>query len=184
LIPKVLVSNPEIEMNTQEQNLIPTTWDAQSFWMGEGFSFSQSFASTATQSLSPFLLLEARSAFLISLLDTHRDTYLAGVSPLSSLLFFLRSSKQVVSTLPFDQHLKEYTHRTLPQGAAPDIFSQMVIWDQDPALALKKFSLHGRLFLASTVALPKAPEGFCVEQKWSYEEDSEIGLFYLLQLIR
>ena len=182
MIPKVLVSNPEV--NAQAQGLIPTTWDEQSFWMDEGFSFSQSFASTNPNELSPFLLLEARSAFLISLLDTQRDTYLAGVSPLSSLLLFLRSTKKIVSTLPFDKYLKEYTHRPLPQGDAPEIFSQMVIWDQDPALALKKFSLHARLFLASTVALPQAPEGFCVEQKWSYEEDSEIGLFYLLQLIR
>lgn len=181
MIPKVLVSNPET--NAQTQGLIPTTWDEQSFWMDEGFSFSQSFASTNPEELSPFLLLEARSAFLISLLDTQRDTYLAGVSPLSSLLLFLRSSKQIVSTLAFDKYLKEYSHRSLPQGD-PEIFSQMVIWDQDPAQALKKFSLHGRLFLASTVALPQAPEGFCVEQKWSYGEDSEIGLFYLLQLIR
>ncbi len=182
MIPKVLVSNPEAI--TQIQGLIPTTWDEQSFWMDEGFSFSQSFGSTNPQELSPFLLLEARSAFLISLLDPQKDTYLAGVSALSCLLLFLRSKKQIVSTLAFDKYLKEYTHRTLPEASAPETFSQMVIWDQDPTEALKKFSLHGRLYLASTASLPQAPEGFCVEQKWSYGEDSEIGLFYLLQLIR
>ncbi len=184
MIPKVLVSNPETESITRIQDLIPTTWDKHSFWMGAGFSFAKSFMSTNPDSLSPYLLLEARAAFLISLLDTQRDTYLAGVSPLSSLLFFLRTRQQVLSTLSFENHLKEYTHRILPKASAPGTFSQIVIWDQDAVEHLKNLSLHGSIYLASTVSLPEAPAGFLVEQKWSYTDDSEIGSFYLIHATR
>ena len=184
MIPKVLVSNPETEFITRIQGLIPTTWDKHSFWMGAGFSFAKSFMSTNPDSLSPYLLLEARAAFLMSLLDTQRDTYLAGVSPLSSLLFFLRTRQQVLSSLSFENHLKEYTHRILPKASALGTYSQIVIWDQDSVEHLNKLSLHGSIYLASTVSLPEAPGGFLVEQKWSYAENSEIGSFYLLHATR
>lgn len=106
------------------------------------------------------------------------------MSELSSLLFFLRTQNQVFSTVDFSRALGEYSSKPYQKPKAGTLYSQMVIWDQDPTLHLPHLSLHGRLYLASTKQLPVVPSGFCQEMKWSYGEGSEIGPFYLWQLSR
>ena len=184
MTPHVLVRNPEVSDPAQDEGLIPTTWDSSSFWMGESFAFSRSFSSTTPSALSPFFLLEARAAFLLSLLDLNTDTFLAGTSELSSLLFFLRSKAVVHATTSFEAHQIEYTQKIPKKISETQLFSQMVIWDQSEAASLSRLTPHGRVFLASTLSLPLVPEGFIVEESFSYEKDSEIGSFYLLQVIR
>ncbi len=184
MTPHVLVRNPEVTDPTQGLDLIPTSWDANSFWMGESFSFSGSFSSTSPEALSPFILLEARATFLLSLLDLSSNTYLAGTSELSSLLFILRSKALVHATTSFEAHLSEYTQKIPKKISETQLFSQMVIWDQSEAASLYRLTPHGRVFLASTLSLPLVPAGFSLEESFSYEKDSEIGSFYLLQVIR
>lgn len=184
MTPHVLVRNPEVSVPAQDVGLIPTTWDPSSFWMGENFSFSRSFSSTIPEAFSPFFLIEARAAFLLSLLDLNSDTYLAGTSELSSLLFFLRSQAVVHATTSFDSHLREYTHKIPKKILETQLFSQMVIWDQSEVATLSRLTPHGRVFLVSTLSLPLVPAGFSLEESFSYEKDSEIGSFYLLQVIR
>ncbi len=184
MTPHVLVRNPEVSDPTQDLGLIPSTWDPSSFWMGESFAFSRSFSSTKREALSPFFLMEARAAFLLSLLDLNSDTYLAGTSELCSLLFFLRSKAVVHATTSFDSHLDEYTQKNPKKILETQLFSQMVIWNQSLATGLYRLAPHGRIFLVSTQSLPSVPEGFSLEASFSYEEDSEIGSFYLLQVIR
>lgn len=184
MTPHVLVRNPEVSDCAQDEGVIPTTWDPASFWMGENFAFSRSFSSTTGETLSPFFLLEARAAFLLSLLDLNTDTFLAGTSELSSLLFFLRSKAVVHATTSFESHLPEYTHKMPKKLLETQLFSQMVIWDQALAANLYRLTPHGRVFLVSTLNLPTLPAGFSLEESFSYEKDSEIGSFYLLQVIR
>ena len=184
MTPQVLVRNPEVSDPTQDMGLIPTTWDPASFWMGESFSFSRSFSSATPETLSPFFLLEARAAFLLSLLDLNSDTFLAGTSELSSLLFFLRSQSVVHATTSFESHLSEYTQKIPKKILETQLFSQMVIWDQVLDASLYRLTPHGRVFLVSTINLPTLPAGFSLEESFSYEKDSEIGSFYLLQVIR
>ena len=184
MTPHVLVRNPEVSDRAQDLGLIPTTWDPASFWMGENFAFSRSFSSTTPSALSPFFLLEARAAFLLSLLDLNSDTYLAGTSELSSLLFFLRSQAVVHATTSFEAHLGEYTQKMPKKISETQLFSQMVIWDQPLLANLSRLTPHGRVFLVSTLNMPTVPAGFSFEESFSYEKDSEIGSFYLLQVIR
>jgi hypothetical protein len=152
--------------------------------MGKKFSFSRSFSSATAEAFSPFFLIEARAAFLLSLLDLNTDTFLAGTSELCSLLFFLRSKASVYATTSFDSPLREYTQKTPKKILETQLFSQMVIWDQSEAANLSRLTPHGRVFLASTLSLPLVPAGFSLEESFSYEDDSEIGSFYLLQVIR
>jgi hypothetical protein len=184
LTPHVLARNPEVSDPAQDEGLIPTSWDPFSFWMGENFAFSRSFSSTTPSALSPFFLLEARASFLLSLLDLNSDTFLAGTSELSSLLFFLRSKAVVHATTSFESHLGEYTQKVPRKISETQLFSQMVIWDQPETVSLSRLTPHGRVYLASTHSLPLVPAGFSLEESFSYEKDSEIGLFYLLQVIR
>ncbi len=184
MTPHVLARNPEVNDPTQDEGLIPTSWDPFSFWMGENFAFSRSFSSTTREALSPFFLLEARASFLLSLLDLNSDTFLAGTSELSSLLFFLRSKAVVHATTSFESHLGEYTQKVSKKISETQLFSQMVIWDQTLAGNLSRLTPHGRVYLASTHSLPLVPAGFSLEESFSYEKDSEIGSFYLLQVIR
>ena len=184
MTPHVLVRNPEVSDRAQDLGLIPTTWDPASFWMGENFAFSRSFSSTTPSALSPFFLLEARASFLLSLLDLNSDTYLAGTSELSSLLFFLRSKAVVLATTSFEAHLGEYTQKLPKKILETQLFSQMVSWDQSLLASLSRLTPHGRVFLVSTQGLPLVPAGFSLEESFSYEKDSEIGSFYLLQVIR
>ena len=184
MTPHVLARNPEVNDPTQDEGLIPTSWDPFSFWMGENFAFSRSFSSTTPSALSPFFLLEARASFLLSLLDLNSDTFLAGTSELSSLLFFLRSKAVVHATTCFESHLGEYTQKVPRKISETQLFSQMVIWDQSLDASLSRLAPHGRVFLASTLNLPTLPAGFSLEESFIYEKDSEIGSFYLLQVIR
>ena len=184
MTPHVLARNPEVSDPTQDEGLIPTSWDQFSFWMGENFAFSRSFSSTTPSALSPFFLLEARASFLLSLLDLNSDTYLAGTSELSSLLFFLRSKAVVHATTSFESHPGEYTQKVPRKISETQLFSQMVIWDQSLLASLSRLTPHARVFLVSTHSLPLVPAGFSHEESFSYENDSEIGSFYLLQVIR
>lgn len=183
MVAQVLVRNPEIDLKEMPQGLWPTTWDEFSFWMEPNFSLARALSLTSQQELSPFLLLEARMAFLVSVLDLKTDTYLAGMSELSSLLFFLRTHKPLFSTSDFSRVLAEYTQRQFIPSPEKS-FPQMVIWEDDLSRHLSHLALHARLYLASSKQLPDVPSGFCQEMKWSYGEGSEIGPFYLWQLSR
>jgi hypothetical protein len=90
----------------------------------------------------------------------------------------------VHATKGWDSHLDEYTQKMPKKISETQLFSQMVIWDQALDANLSRLIPHGRVFLASTLSLPLVPAGFSLEESFSYEKDSEIGSFYLLQLIR
>lgn len=183
MIPKVLALHPQLALAVLPQGLVPTSWDSKMFWMEESFSFGGAFQSGSPEGHSPFLLLEAPSAFVVSLMDSQTATYFAGVSELSSLLFYLRSESHFYSTTNFESSLREYTDKSLEEKKMEN-YPQMLLWESDLGQHLKFLAPHGRLLLASTTSMPEIPQGFNLHQKWNYAENSEIGKLYLLELTR
>lgn len=183
MLPKVLALHPELTPEALPTGLIPSTWDSKIFWMEENFSFVEAFQSANPLGFSPFILLEARTAFVVSLLDPERATYFSGMSELSSLLYFLRTSSPFYSTTSFDANLSEYTDKT-SEGVKTTNYPQMVLWESDLSQHLEFLTPHARLLIASTTSMPEIPIGFDLHQKWNYGEDSEIGSLYLVELTR
>lgn len=180
LVPKVLALNPHSALEDLPKGLVPTSWDSKTYWINESFSFGGSFQS-AKSAFAPFMLLEARYAFVVSLMNLKTETYFAGMSELSSLLFYLRTESHFYSTVNFESSLHEYTDKSFESKKMKD-YPQMLLWESDLDQHLKYLAPHGRLLLASTKSMPEVPQGFDLHQKWNYEESSEIGKLYLLEL--
>jgi hypothetical protein len=177
-----LALQPQLALEVLPAGLVPTSWDSEIFWMEDTFSFGGAFQSDKS-AFAPFMLLEARRAFVVSLMDIQTDTYFSGMSELSSLLFYLRTESHFYSTTNFESSVREYTEKTF-EAIKVENYPQMLLWESDISQHLRFLAPHGRLLLASTASMPEIPQGFNLHQKWDFEENSEIGKLYLLELTR
>lgn len=175
---KVLMINPEVNIQEMPQGLIPTSWDQQSFWMGEGFSFGKTALVLGDLPYSPFLLLEARFSYLVSQLSVSSSTRFIGLPPLVSLMFFLRSKSSFSTDQDFCEELKEYSSRSY-EGLSGKNFEQTVILDQLVPHDLKTQKLYLVSLGLNDIS---CPEGYKLEQEEEFPADSEIGSLRILKL--
>ncbi|MBA2406238.1 MAG: hypothetical protein H0V66_15790 [Bdellovibrionales bacterium] len=178
---KVLVLNPEVNSPKATSELVRTSWDEESFWIPETFSFSQVFAETE-EDLSPFMLIDARLSFLISLIDLKSTTWLKDFPPLACVLFALRSKKSFASDSDVKKYWNEYTRQPLPDS--PTTFSQVVTFTALSVDEMARLELGAVVFLAGFENKPTVIPGFIQEAECIFEEDSELGKFFVLKLKR
>lgn len=167
---KVLMLNPLVNVLGPIQGLKATSWDPASFWMEEDFAFSRVFELSKGLEVSPYLLVDARLSFLLSLLNPALKTSLIGLPPLAALMFQLRSSQRVLSSADFSKHWSEYSLEAMPEEKTGPVQQSLMLNDSAP---------HGeKTFLAS---FEKMPVGKSLRE-WKFEKDSELGPLYLIEL--
>lgn len=175
--------NPELPNLVIPEKLLVTSWDEKSFWLTEGFSFSQVFSEADENQLSPFMLIDARLSFLLSLLDSQQPTMTRGLPPLAGIVLALRSQAELDCDSDLEKYWSEYSGKPLPQKAGSS-FTQLAALTEISENELQKLAPHCTLYLAGFENQPAVPAGFRIENICKFEEDSELGTFVVLKLVR
>jgi hypothetical protein len=176
----VLIQNPEIWSFPPIPGLIRTSWDEKSYWMIEEFSFTRVFEAFKNLELSPFMMIDARLSFLLKLLNPGLVTRFKGVPPLASINYALSSKLAFECDSDFVKYWKEYCDDPIPQYQLAS-YSQLVSLNKIEASDLERLEKAGTVFVASFEKRPEMIPGFKVADEWSFEEDSELGLFFVVR---
>lgn len=184
MVAKVLSLNPNMIKPPFMGGLVATDWDSNSFWMAETFSFTQVFSSMSDKDLSPFMMIDSRLSFLLSLLDQNQSTCLSGIPSLACLLFMLRSTQDLFKCdADITKYWNEYSERSLPQ-VYPGLFSQLVTLDSASDIDFHQLEKSCTIYLASFDRQSEIIAGFKIEKEWLFAADSDIGVFFVIKLIR
>lgn len=105
---QVLVKNIYCQ-DLQTKGLSQTFWDPDSYEMGAEFSVSSVMELSGTLGLSPYFVVDARVAFMVSQLNKG-SVYVRGLGDLAATLALMKAGSGYVEniTKKLDQYIKEY----------------------------------------------------------------------------
>lgn len=169
----------------------------ESFWSEDCLIIGPTFPMTALlelngdTGLSPFLVLDAKMAFYITLLEKSKTLATKNIGPLATVAAHIKSGAKICHNedkKKFSQYVKEY----LPQNpeAKDTSFDQVMVYNEstiNPAL-WKKLKVGGQYLLASSkepltiepngkfkIIRSRWPQGYETKIGWKFDEE-ESGL--------
>lgn len=128
---KVFFRNPKVDTDLNATDLIPSFWSDSCFYPGPGFSMSTLMV-LDDQYLSPYLVLNAQVALLLSLLDIRSPTKVVRLGPLATVGASLISGDVVIhqeNLSKVEEYLKEY-YGSIPERLSQGELQQVLVLNE------------------------------------------------------
>jgi hypothetical protein len=182
---QVLVKNPFSESRLVPKNVIESFWSPDCLYLDAKFSMSSLTGPSDSVGLSPFLVLDAKIAFLISQLNAVATTYARSLGPLGLVGASILIGAKIVheeDQKKVSRYLEEYVPRE-NQSITPDTksYDQIVVFggtriDQN---LWKQLNVGGYYLVASdksAIEIDLEQEKFEAFGKlWPFGESTEFG---------
>lgn len=182
---QVLVKNPFSESRLVPKNVIESFWSPDCLYLDANFSMSSLTGPSDSVGLSPFLVLDAKIAFLISQLNAVATTYARSLGPLGLVGASILTGSKIVheeDQKKVSRYLEEYLPRE-NQSITPDTksYDQIVVFggtriDQN---LWKQLNVGGYYLVASdksAIEIDLEQEEFEAFGKlWPFGESTEFG---------
>lgn len=183
---QVLVKNPNASPITAP-GLTPSFWSEEVLFMGPMFSMTSLMELSDPLGLSPFLVIDAKIAFLLSLMNKGQSLYARKIGALGVVAAHIISGAGLThheEHKKVERYSSEYLKHSIPAAVAP--YDQVVVFGEtsvDPEL-WKQLKTGGTYIFGSTSvpmfvnppgtfdALGKLwPEGLATEFGWRFNDD-------------
>lgn len=182
---QVLVKNHLALSKVEPQNVIESFWSEKCLYLGANFSMSLLMDLSDPVSLSPFLVLDAKVAFLISQLNPVATTYARQLGPLGLIgAHLMTNSKFIHEEDP--KKIGRYLDEYLPKSqqdivSGEEKYDQVVVFGESvvkPEL-WNKLKVGGFYILASDkapITIDLSYEEFeAFGKRWPYGQPTEFG---------
>lgn len=156
-------------------------WSNDCLFLGPTFPMTSLMELNDSTGLSPFLVLDAKMAFLIHQLETSKTLVTKNLGPLATIGAHLLSGAKIyhnVDKKKFAQYVKEY----LPQNpeAKEKVWDQVIVFNEpkiNPAF-WQKLKIGGYYILATTkqsIELEVKGKFHIIKSKWPKGQETETG---------
>ncbi len=182
---QVLVKNPFSPSKPEAKNVIESFWGSDCLYLGAAFSMSSLMDPSEAVGLSPFLVLDAKIAFLISQMNVVDTTYARRLGPLGLVgakiktgSRFVHEEDQKKLSLYTEEYLlkdnQELTTQSEQYDQVADFGSHII--DQD---LWKKLKIGGFYLIASdknSIQIDLEHEEFeAFGKRWPFGGPTEFG---------
>jgi hypothetical protein len=146
---QVLVKNTNARLHPPG-DLVPSFWDPDIFYMGPTFSISSMMNQSDPVGLAPYFLLDAKTAFVMSLLKKGQ-LLTRGLGPLAAVAAFMRAREGFI--FEGDQKARTYISEYLPYDPLKEcsLYDQVIAFGESSIdeYLWKKLAPHGTYIIAS-----------------------------------
>lgn len=190
---QVLVENPYAPLRERPTELLESFWSETTYYMTPMFSITSLLSQSDVVGLSPYALVDARVAIMISRLNPAESAFTKNVGALGMTVVAFHSS--CVGSEERRADVAKYFKEYLPQERIPvigaQLYDQIIVYDETEIdLELwKKLKVGGHYIFGSSkgplsYSIPPKhfdaigvlyPYGEATEFGWKFEED-ELGL--------
>lgn len=162
---QVFLKNPKVKSDLNASDLIPSFWSEESFYPGPRFSMI-SLMLLDQEELSPYLVLNAQVALLLSLLDKKVPTKVFNLGPLATVGASLLVGEMVIheeNSPKLQEYYKEYFGE-IPIDVSSTGLKQVLVFNESTIRAhlWKELEVGGTYILGST-------EGIQIDPSLSFE---------------
>lgn len=182
---QVLVKNPYSPSKLEPKNVIESFWSADCLYLGANFSMSSLMDPSDLVGLSPFLVLDAKIAFLISQLNKVETTFARNLGPLGLVGASVHSGSKLVHEED-QKKVSRYLEEYLPKEKQNILdqsknYDQVVMFGESTIdqTVWKNLNVGGYYILASdksAIQIDLEHEEFEAFGKlWPYGESTEFG---------
>ncbi len=182
---QVLVKNPFSPSKPEAKNVIESFWSPDCLYLGAAFSMSSLMDPSEEVGLSPFLVLDAKIAFLISHLNPVQTTYARQLGPLGIVGAHIKTGSKFIHEED-QKKVSRYLDEYLPkdnQGlvSQAEKYDQVVVYGENTInqVLWKKLEIGGYYLLAtdkSGIKIDLNHEEFEAFGKlWPFGEATEFG---------
>lgn len=189
---QVLLKNPLAVVKVKDLDLLPSFWSEECWFMGPRFSMSSLMEATDPLGLSPYLVVNAQVALLLSLLDKKETTLVQNLGPLGSVGVFLFTEGALIyreDESKVKQYLEEYVGADFSLPEVQSFPDQMIVYGENTIRMelWDKLQVGGTLILGSSrpIMLDSSlnfeavgklyPLGEATEFGWRFDEEN-LGL--------
>lgn len=166
---QVLVKNPQAQIDLKDLDIIQSFWSKDCYYMGPRFSMSSLMEATDPLGLSPYLILNAQIAYLLSLLDPKATTLTQNLGPLGTVGAFLFTGKSIIhreDEIKVAKYLKEYVPKDSGSIPAPQgLPDQMIIFGEH---SIRK-NLWDKLEVGGTFILGATQHKISIDPAYDFE---------------